>query len=983
MVNKLKHPHGLLVGGIFLALTFTVFIFMTSATFAADVTLTVNSTAVGDDANDTNPGDGICETITPGECTLRAAIAEANQHENTTSSSSHLIEFDIPGATLHTIEESSWVGYPVGRNITIDGYTQDGATQNTAPFPNPFNGMLRIELKQISVYGSGNIEVRGLIMNSTDNSVLSANTNGYSLTIKGSYLGTDADGLALEYAPDPIVPLINSGGTNGTLTIGGENPEDRNILAAYDSAIACYNPSIELNARNLVIKGNYIGVGADGVTSIASSAISPVSLGIGVSGCGDVIIGGSTAEEGNLVENMKGAGISASLNSSLTISSNRIVGNTTGIVIQNSQNVLIGGDSTDGRNLVSGNNGEGIAIQDSSNAAVRGNYIGVADDGTTPLANGATGISVSNSTDVTIGGTGAGDSNVIAHNGSNGVTIQGSGSIVSVLSNSIYSNDDLGIDLGGDGVTANDAEDPDTGPNVLLNFPSRKSVVENGGNTEVEFVADVPAGSYRIEFFSNTTADPSDNGEGETYLGSTNITSSGNGNEEFSYTLTGITGVSNLAMTATEIDGDSPSGFGSTSEFGAEYQPFSDLSLTKTIDNPEDYQPGGSVDYTVTLTNNGPDPQDLNELNDIFAGRVLFYDLLPPDQTVDETPLSPFNPNNTTDASCIWGGPGSAGSLLGSVDYPTYSVLVCAYSGGSSQLLSENESFPITFTAELANDSGLNYANYAYTGALGTNDSEFVEHGEANCDGMGTITCFIENPINNFAYAGAPTDVAVTQTFNGANPLIPGSTVSYTVTFTNNGSGDVNLANYPVGNTTTLLTGLYPAGSLTFTGTPTTDVICVDNGPGSNVYLAAAASDHPNYQLLACGYFGESQILAQGQSFQVVLNLTVNDTPAPAFNNYLFHVATVADPDSAALFGLITSATGDILDSVSGNNNFTRLVYSDTPLPDDNDADTGGTDSNDSLLDTGQASGLYIVVAVVLVGIAGVSLFGQKHGQSR
>ena len=46
---------------------------MESAGWSA--TFTVNST---NDAVDNNLGDGICETATLGECTLRAAIQEAN-----------------------------------------------------------------------------------------------------------------------------------------------------------------------------------------------------------------------------------------------------------------------------------------------------------------------------------------------------------------------------------------------------------------------------------------------------------------------------------------------------------------------------------------------------------------------------------------------------------------------------------------------------------------------------------------------------------------------------------------------------------------------------------------------------------------------------------------------------------------------------------------------------------------------------------------
>src|SRR5262245_44419058 len=48
------------------------------ASMAGAATFTVTTTVDGDDAN---PGDGLCATM-GGECTLRAAIEEANAHDD-------------------------------------------------------------------------------------------------------------------------------------------------------------------------------------------------------------------------------------------------------------------------------------------------------------------------------------------------------------------------------------------------------------------------------------------------------------------------------------------------------------------------------------------------------------------------------------------------------------------------------------------------------------------------------------------------------------------------------------------------------------------------------------------------------------------------------------------------------------------------------------------------------------------------------------
>ncbi len=64
--------------------------------------------------------------------------------------------------------------------------------------------------------------------------------------------------------------------------------------------------------------------------------------------------------------------------------------------------------------------------------------------------------------------------NVIAHNGDDAVTII-SGRENDVAGNRMYANADLAIDLLGDGISANDPRDLDTGPNDLINAPAATS----------------------------------------------------------------------------------------------------------------------------------------------------------------------------------------------------------------------------------------------------------------------------------------------------------------------------------------------------------------------------------------------------------------------------------------------------------------------------------------------------------------------------
>ena len=163
-----------------------------------------------------------------------------------------------------------------------------------------------------------------------------------------------------------------------------------------------------------------------------------------------------------------------------------------------------------------------------------GQHIGVAVNGTTALGNGTaggkSGVLVTNQAfGNTIGGVVPGAGNRIANNAGDGVLIGGltpAGIGNSVLSNSIFANAKLGINLGADDglVTANDNNDADSGPNSLQNFPVLTTALDIGSLLYVSGTLDVAdAADFRIEFFSSPTADANGHGEGQTFLGFVNV----------------------------------------------------------------------------------------------------------------------------------------------------------------------------------------------------------------------------------------------------------------------------------------------------------------------------------------------------------------------------------------------------------------------------------------------------------------------------
>ncbi len=246
-------------------------------------------------------------------------------------------------------------------------------------------------------------------------------------------------------------------------------------------------------------------------------------------------------------------------------------GNTGSGILVNASDVRIGSIARGDRNLIAGNDSAGISLGIAArDAIVQGNLIGTARNGRDALPNNGDGIFVTGSQGHLIGGEHIGQGNVIAHNRGSGVellrivtpSLDLTPRRVRILGNSITSNHGLGIDLGADGVTANDpAPDRDDGPNRLQNRPRVLAAILGNARTTIEgTLTSRRAKAYRIEVFQGQVGDP----EGRTFLGAMEVITGTNGKVSWRYRIDArlATG-SIITATATDLSRSETSEFSS------------------------------------------------------------------------------------------------------------------------------------------------------------------------------------------------------------------------------------------------------------------------------------------------------------------------------------------------------------------------------------------------------------------------------------
>jgi len=283
------------------------------------------------------------------------------------------------------------------------------------------------------------VEINGGVSNiiggasSGAGNVISGNLNGIYIRgtsatgnqILGNLIGTDADGLTAIPNNNRGISIYNCSNN----TIGGTAPEHRNVISGNRTGILLGGTGATGNK----ILGNYIGINGSGDAALGNTDCG-VEIVDGVSN----IIGGTTAGARNIISGNEGDGIVISGENATgnivqgnfvgtNVSGTERLGNNNGISLFDAPTTTVGGTSIEARNVISGNNRIGIEILGVSTAGsiIQGNYIGITASGDDPLGNAAVGLVLNNAPNITIGGTETNAGNVISANYTHGISIMG------------------------------------------------------------------------------------------------------------------------------------------------------------------------------------------------------------------------------------------------------------------------------------------------------------------------------------------------------------------------------------------------------------------------------------------------------------------------------------------------------------------------------------------------------------------------------
>ena len=409
----------------------------------------------------------------PPDGSLRAAMENAEYASVENSGGTYSIVFDIPTSDpgynpetgifkIQPLSENvpnsddDFALPPINATVTIDGYTQPGASPNTSATADNAKILIQIDGSKATTPGGAGLApfddvgtvIRGLAITGWTSADISSSgtasgaegitAGGVGDFIEGNFIGTPDGTTAGENR-------IGIFGDNGPLfgsapgnTFGGTTPQARNILSGNSVGGMLFLAT----SYEAQLEGSFLGLDRTG-----KAALPNAFDGVGLNGP-TITVGGTAPGSGNVIA---GNGTNVDLND-LTeggaAQDSYVEGNLIGTdasgteaianqgygvsILHDVSNMTVGGTTPAARNLISGNLAGVYVFDDSLNNVVQGNYIGTDITGSLALANsqqgfisGSTGSPEPPAAGTTIGGTVAGAGNVISGNASDGIQISG------------------------------------------------------------------------------------------------------------------------------------------------------------------------------------------------------------------------------------------------------------------------------------------------------------------------------------------------------------------------------------------------------------------------------------------------------------------------------------------------------------------------------------------------------------------------------
>jgi hypothetical protein len=484
-----------------------------AAVLAADQVLYVNT------ATDPYPApNGSCTYLADPDtdvCSLRTAILKANnaaaadkvtiQFQVPRGYPGYLSEFPVPGFRVETwtIKLTQPLDFITHDNVIIDGFSQ---AQYTGGNPNPFgpemivDGSLQSQTGGLTFQSSNNtVKGLGIINFQTTGGFVGVGIEfrsqganlGTNNTVQGCYIGIDR--LGTNPAPNTIGIWLR---TDNNLVGGDSTTTDQ-----YNIISGNINDGILIEGTGNKVQGNVIGLNSTG-----QSAVGNQGNGVTVRIANNNLIGAPT----NAIDARYRNVISGNYQQGVQIfngQSNQIYGNligvdiTGGIAIANrgdgvlinssggqTKNNIVGNTNFFNRNTISGNGGVGVHIQgdNTSSNQVYNNLIGPAASGlAAPTGTYTqTGVVIDQGADLNqVGGSAAGQPNVISANKGDGVRVAGfvyagpPPTVVQANDNKIVGNL-IGLNRLGTGAL------PNLGNGILLNNYVNRTTV--GGSTSAD-----------------------------------------------------------------------------------------------------------------------------------------------------------------------------------------------------------------------------------------------------------------------------------------------------------------------------------------------------------------------------------------------------------------------------------------------------------------------------------------------------------------